>query len=129
MLFLIFPDIIFDENDSDSDFMFHKGLNKEILDNMEISKIKDVEKLDNDKKKCTICLENYVNGDNTIALPCIHIFHADCIKTWLKNKTTCPMCKYEIKYENEGFNEINENNEYDDDDNDYDEGDVDDFFR
>ena len=42
---------IFDENESDSDSMFHKGLNKEILDNMEISKIKDVEKLDYDKKK------------------------------------------------------------------------------
>ena len=117
-------------NDSFDDLDFEgPGLDKNILDNMEIAKIKDVDKLDNDKKKCTICLENYVNGDNTIALPCIHIFHADCIKTWLKNKTTCPMCKYEIKYENEGFNEINENNEYDDDDNDYDEGDVDDFFR
>ena len=24
------------------------------------------------------------NGDNTIALPCIHIFHTECIKNWLK---------------------------------------------
>ena len=105
-------DIIFDENDSDSDFMFHKGLNKEILDNMEISKIKDVEKLDNDKKKCTICLEEYVNGDDSIALPCIHIFHADCIKTWLKNQNTCPICKFEIKYDMDDMEDMedNENN-------------------
>ena len=78
-----------------------KGLDKNILDNMEISKIKDVDKLDADKKKCTICLEDYVNGDNSIALPCIHIFHANCIKTWLKENNSCPICKNEIKYENE----------------------------
>ena len=53
------------------------------------------------KKKCTICLEDYVNGDNSIALPCIHIFHANCIKTWLKENNSCPICKNEIKYENE----------------------------
>ena len=115
-------------DDSFDDLDFEgSGLDKNILDNMEIAKIKDVDKLDHDKKKCTICLENYANGDNTIALPCIHIFHADCIKTWLKNKTTCPICKYEIKYENEGFNEINENNEYDDYDDDDDKDDGDDI--
>ena len=68
---------------------------------MEIYKMKNVEKLDNDKKKCTICLENYVDGDDSIALPCIHIFHADCIKTWVKDHNTCPICKKDIIYENE----------------------------
>ena len=78
-----------------------KGLDKNILENMEISKIKDVDKLDNDKKQCMICLENYINGDESIALPCIHIFHANCIKTWLKDNKSCPICKYEIKYDAE----------------------------
>jgi len=86
-----------------------KGLDKNILDNMEISKIKDIDKLDGDKKKCTICLENYVNGDDSIALPCIHIFHANCIKIWLKENNSCPICKNEIKYENE---EVNDNEEF-----------------
>ena len=89
------------DDELDDLFLGRRGLNKEILDNMEISKIKNVDKLDNDKKKCTICLENYVNGDESIALPCIHIFHATCIKTWLKNQNTCPICKFEIKYEME----------------------------
>ena len=61
------------------------------------------------KKKCTICLEEYVNGDDSIALPCIHIFHADCIKTWLKNKNTCPICKFEIKYDMEDIEDIENN--------------------
>ena len=34
-----------------------------------------------------------------------------------------------LKIKQHVFNEINENNEYDDDDNDYDEGDDDDIFR
>ena len=98
-------DLDLDNEDIDDDWddLPRFGLNKEILDNMEISKIKDVGKLDNDKKKCTICLEDYVNGDDSIALPCIHIFHANCIKTWLKNQNTCPICKYEIKYEIENI--------------------------
>ena len=111
--------------DDDDEFYYGtRGLDKNILDNMEISKIKDVDKLDTDKKKCTICLENYINGEESIALPCIHIFHANCIKTWLKNKRTCPICKYEIKYENEGLNEYNiydgeVENYNDDNDDDY----------
>ena len=98
-------DLDLDNEDIDDDWDDFPGfgLNKEILDNIEISKIKDVGKLDNDKKKCTICLEDYVNGDDSIALPCIHIFHANCIKTWLKNQNTCPICKYEIKYEIENI--------------------------
>ena len=71
-------------------------LNQKIIDNMEIYKMKNVEKLDNDKKKCTIFLENYVDGDASIALPCIHIFHAGCIKTWVKEHKICPICKKDI---------------------------------
>ena len=70
---------------------------------MVVAKIKDVEKLDNEKKQCAICLENYVNGDESIALPCIHIFHANCIKAWLRSHNNCPSCKSEIKYEMEDF--------------------------
>jgi hypothetical protein len=91
-----------------------RGLNKNILDNMEISKMKNVEKLDNDKKKCTICLENYQDGDDFIALPCIHIFHANCIKTWLNNNSTCPICKNKIKYEEYAGDGLDELDPYED---------------
>ena len=93
-----------DENE-DLESIKANPLDKEIFDNLVISKIKDVEKLDNEKKQCAICLENYVNGDESIALPCIHIFHAKCIKTWLTSHNNCPSCKVEIKYEMEDNND------------------------
>ena len=95
-----------DEEESlDLESIKAKPLDKEIFDNLVISKIKDVEKLDNEKKQCAICLENYVKGDESIALPCIHIFHAKCIKTWLTSHNNCPSCKNEIKYEMEDKND------------------------
>ena len=93
-----------DENE-DLESIKANPLDKEIFDNLVISKIKDVEKLDNEKKQCAICLENYVKGDESIALPCIHIFHAKCIKTWLTSHNNCPSCKVEIKYEMEDNND------------------------
>ena len=73
------------------------GLNEEIIQTYPTSKIKDVGKLTEDKKRCSICLENYKNNDDSIILPCIHIFHAECIKKWMKNKNTCPICKNKIE--------------------------------
>ena len=79
-----------DEENEDLQSIQAEPLDKIIFDNLIISKIKDVEKLDNEKKQCAICLEDYVNGDKSIALPCIHIFHDNCIKNWLKSHNICP---------------------------------------
>ena len=36
-------------------------------------------------------------GENTVLLPCGHMFHWKCCLTWLKKNNTCPMCRFEIK--------------------------------
>lgn len=46
---------------------------------------------------CCICIDNIELGVKTILLPCGHMFHSDCILTWLKKNNTCPMCRFEIK--------------------------------
>ncbi len=47
--------------------------------------------------ECAICQEEFQRGETFIPLPCNeirpHKFHKDCIKPWLRNKNTCPMCR------------------------------------
>ena len=64
-------------------------------------------KLTQDKKECVICLEEFKYRDKTIILPCIHFFHNNCIKSWLKRDNSCPICKFEISRNN--INEQNNN--------------------
>lgn len=44
---------------------------------------------------CPICLDDFVCGETEIReLPCGHIFHPECIDTFLGNNSSlCPMCK------------------------------------
>jgi len=44
---------------------------------------------------CLICLEDFLSGETAIReLPCGHIFHPECIDTFLGNNSSlCPMCK------------------------------------
>eukprot|EP01089_Gocevia_fonbrunei_P000688 TRINITY_DN1067_c0_g1_i1.p1 TRINITY_DN1067_c0_g1~~TRINITY_DN1067_c0_g1_i1.p1 ORF type:complete len:419 (-),score=68.32 TRINITY_DN1067_c0_g1_i1:50-1306(-) len=47
--------------------------------------------------QCSICLTDYDEGDQIVTLPCVHNFHAECIKTWLKDSRLCPLCKAEVE--------------------------------
>ncbi|KAF5451319.1 hypothetical protein F2P56_026435 [Juglans regia] len=46
-----------------------------------------------ENESCCICQEEYVNGDDLGKLDCGHGFHFDCIKQWLVQKNSCPICK------------------------------------
>lgn len=47
---------------------------------------------------CAICLEDYESAVSVIReLPCGHIFHPECIDTFLsENSSLCPMCKKSV---------------------------------
>ena len=85
-----------DDLDDDSDDVLDDGLDDNIIETYPTSKIKNINNLSEDKKKCLICLENFQIGENSITLPCIHIFHSECIKKWMKSKNACPICKSKI---------------------------------
>ncbi|XP_057290615.1 uncharacterized protein LOC130613283 [Hydractinia symbiolongicarpus] len=45
---------------------------------------------------CTICLDDYIPGENLIMCPCGHCYHKKCIKGWLRVKNVCPLCKMNV---------------------------------
>jgi hypothetical protein len=44
-------------------------------------------------KSCSICLNDYYDGEDVSALKCKHIFHSKCISGWIKDNNECPLCK------------------------------------
>ncbi|KAB2605684.1 hypothetical protein D8674_005401 [Pyrus ussuriensis x Pyrus communis] len=46
--------------------------------------------------RCTICLEDFVDGEFCRVFACKHMFHSDCIDHWLKNHLTCPICRNSV---------------------------------
>ncbi|RHN39583.1 putative transcription factor C2H2 family [Medicago truncatula] len=50
---------------------------------------------------CSVCLNQMCKGEKVKVLPlCNHRYHADCIGVWLKNNTTCPLCRSKISNHN-----------------------------
>ncbi|KAJ6745255.1 E3 UBIQUITIN-PROTEIN LIGASE RNF165 [Salix koriyanagi] len=51
--------------------------------------------LEGDKNdiRCSICQEEYVDGDEVGRLQCEHRYHVACIHQWLSLKNWCPICK------------------------------------
>lgn len=59
---------------------------------------------------CSICLsplkfqvvsrkghkEDKVDNNECMVTPCKHIFHAKCLKLWLKQKMKCPLCQRRV---------------------------------
>ncbi|XP_066313591.1 RING-H2 finger protein ATL39-like [Miscanthus floridulus] len=47
---------------------------------------------------CAVCLSELADGEKVRALPgCGHVFHVDCVDAWLRSRTTCPVCRAEVR--------------------------------
>ena len=48
---------------------------------------------------CVICSEEFVENEPAIYLNCgsRHIFHEQCIKTWIQINAICPICRHPIE--------------------------------
>ncbi|KAJ4963643.1 hypothetical protein NE237_023582 [Protea cynaroides] len=45
---------------------------------------------------CRICLEEFSVGLEVKVMPCAHVFHGDCIITWLQQSHYCPLCRFSM---------------------------------
>ncbi|CAN0533594.1 unnamed protein product, partial [Ectocarpus sp. 12 AP-2014] len=42
---------------------------------------------------CSVCLDDYEEGDELLQVTCGHAFHRACIDHWLKAHRVCPCCR------------------------------------
>ncbi|XP_077230006.1 putative RING-H2 finger protein ATL61 [Tasmannia lanceolata] len=48
--------------------------------------------------QCTVCLAEYQEKDKLRILPyCGHAFHVTCIDIWLRQNSTCPVCRISLR--------------------------------
>jgi hypothetical protein len=45
---------------------------------------------------CCVCISDISKGEETLLLPCGHMFHSSCIADWLSQNNTCPVCRFEL---------------------------------
>ena len=48
-------------------------------------------------ERCTICLCEYEEQEDVRRLPCMHLFHRDCVDQWLPTNKRCPICRVDIE--------------------------------
>ena len=65
--------------------------------------IEDFEKLpieilnDTIDNECAICIDKLKKGNEVVKLPCNHLFHLNCIKSYFLNyNNKCPMCRSNV---------------------------------
>lgn len=52
---------------------------------------------DDDMEKCTICLSYFEDDEDVRRLPCMHLFHVECVDQWLVTNKRCPICRVDIE--------------------------------
>ena len=78
------------------------GLSNEAINNLPLIKYKEYESdSDSQRKKkedvCPICLEPFELQEEVRMIPnCEHVYHGNCIKTWLDTNTVCPYCRGDV---------------------------------
>ncbi len=61
-----------------------------------IQQFKDLIEKYKHKYECSICMED-LSKETLQVVKCGHFFHKDCIRSWLNNNNTCPLCRKVIK--------------------------------
>ena len=52
------------------------------------------------QESCSICLENFSEGEDISKTNCAHFYHENCIRNWAKYRYDCPVCRENIPLKN-----------------------------
>jgi hypothetical protein len=53
--------------------------------------------IDVTNRECAVCLEEQPIGSYACKLSCGHLFHRNCVRDWLLQHCTCPVCRFELQ--------------------------------
>ncbi|KAM6977998.1 E3 ubiquitin-protein ligase RNF6 isoform 2-T2 [Aplochiton taeniatus] len=81
-----------DEEDEDHP----RGLTKEQIDNLATRTYGQASLEGEVGRACSVCINEYAQGNKLRRLPCAHEFHIHCIDRWLSENNTCPICRQPI---------------------------------
>ena len=68
------------------------------------------------ENSCAVCKDEFNIGEECLSMPCNHYFHGNCLIPWLKERNSCPVCRYELPTDDDDFEKMkklkinNENN-------------------
>lgn len=62
------------------------------------------------ENNCSVCKDNFEFGNIGLKLPCKHFFHEECIMPWLKERNSCPTCRFELPTDDADYEARRNNN-------------------
>lgn len=77
-------------------FVASNGLDEALIKSIAMFKYKRGEALV-EGTDCSVCLSEFVEDERLRLLPkCSHAFHVQCIDTWLRRHSNCPLCRASV---------------------------------
>lgn len=55
------------------------------------------------ENSCAVCKDEFTPGEKCLVMPCQHHFHENCLLPWLKERNSCPICRFELPTDDEDF--------------------------
>ncbi|KAF9588687.1 hypothetical protein IFM89_014563 [Coptis chinensis] len=75
-----------------------RGLDAAVIATLPLFVYKGAEEIKDRHIECAVCLSNLEDEEMARLLPnCKHTFHSQCIDTWLRVHSTCPICRTEAE--------------------------------
>ncbi|CAE6016882.1 unnamed protein product [Arabidopsis arenosa] len=73
-------------------YSYRRGLDSQTVRSLPVYHYTKATKQRNED--CVICLSDFEEGETVKVIPhCGHVFHVDCVDTWLSSYVTCPLCR------------------------------------
>lgn len=44
--------------------------------------------------ECAVCLMEFEENELCRMTLCLHVFHSECLLSWIKKNENCPVCRY-----------------------------------